>query len=182
MRKLDCKSMAIGFAIAAISFSTVFAVSAAGTIRQATYSQAKVYFYGQEVPLDNPLVSIVAEGKTDARLYMPVRELLEYMHFNVQWHEKDNAVYLTMKGNPGSGSHTPPTPGQAQPYAWDGSGTYNGGYDDDPATLPQAEADRRAADIMQRTGNWRMIEPYLPHMTSEGIAKIIDIYNAKRVK
>ncbi|MCL2580273.1 MAG: hypothetical protein FWE32_09650 [Oscillospiraceae bacterium] len=67
-----------------------------------------------------------------------------------------------------------------QPRAWDGQGVYNGGYDEHPSTLSQSEAGRRAVDIIQRTGNWRIVEPYLPYISNADIRRVVDIYNSKQ--
>jgi len=75
--------------------------------------------------------------------------------------------------NPKTGKHV-------LPYAWDGKGEYNGGYDACPSTLTTAEADRRSADIMQRTGNWGYIEPYIPYLSEEGVARVECIYKSKQ--
>ena len=183
MKKFDFKSMVLGFVIAIIGATTVLTVNAASSIRSASFSQARVYWLGQEVPLENPLVSVLAEGETNARLYMPLRELLEFMNFIVEWDGQNNRVNLSMRGmTGGTGGSTSihSNNNQTQPYAWDGNRVYSGGYSEDPATLSQAEADRRAADIMQRTGNWSFIESYLPYMSNQGITRMVDIFNSKR--
>ena len=106
MRKFDFKSMVFGLAIAFIGLSAVYTVNATNSIRSASFSQARVYWLGQEVPLENPLISVVAEGETNARLYMPLRELLEFMNVSVEWDGENNSVNLTMRGNFGSGVST----------------------------------------------------------------------------
>ena len=183
MRKYDLKSVFLGFVIAFVGLTAVYTVNATSSIRSASYSQTKVYWLGQEIPLENPLVSVVAEGETNARLYMPLRELLEFMNFIVEFDGQNNKVNLSMRGltgNVSADSSAYSNNNQTQPYAWDSTGIYSGGYSEDPATLSQAEADRRAVDIMQRTGNWSFIEPYLPHMSNEGITRMVDIFNSKR--
>lgn len=136
----------------------VSANAAVTSIRSAEYSPAKVYFYGEEIPLKDSLVLITAEGEANGKLYMPVRELLEYMNFQVEWDNKDKAVYLTMNGNTG-----------------------NNGTADNLDALPQNEADETALDIMQRTGNWSYIEPYLPYLSREGIDAVVASYNSKHM-
>ena len=74
--------------------------------------------------------------------------------------------------NPKTGKHV-------LPYAWDGKGEYNGGYDACPSTLTTAEADRRSADIMQRTGNWRYMKPYIPYLSEAGVARVESIFRSK---
>ena len=183
MNKFDLKSVILGFVIAFTGLTAVYTVNAANSIRSASFSQARVYWMGQEVPLENPLVSVVAEGETNARLYMPLRELLEFMNFVVEWDGQNNRVNLSMlgmTGNVSGNTSTRSSNSQTHPYAWDGVGVYSGGYSEDPATLSEAETDRRAVDIMQRTGNWRFIEPYLPYMSNQGIIQMVDIFNSKR--
>ena len=106
MKKFDFKSMVLGFVIAIIGVTAVLTVNAASYIRSASFSQARVYWLGQEVPLENPLVSVLVEGETNAKLYMPLRELLEFMNVFVEWDGENNSVNLTMRGNFGSGGNT----------------------------------------------------------------------------
>lgn len=135
--------------------------AAVTSIKSAVYSPAKVYFYDHEIPLKDPLVLIAAENETTGRLYMPMGELLEYMNFQVAWDREDKAVYLTMNG-------------------YNGYSGYNGAADD-LDSLPQNEADETALTIMQRTGNWSYIEPYLPYMSRKGINAVVASYNSKHM-
>ncbi len=45
--------------------------------------------------------------------------------------------------------------------------------------LTKSEVDKCALGIMDRTGNWRYVEPLLPYMTSAGIENIITLRNQK---
>jgi len=180
MKQLNLKIAVVGFLIGTIGMTTVFA---AGEIRSASFSSARVYFYGREVPLENQLVLITNEGETNARLYMPMRELLEFMNFIVEWDGENNSVNLTMRGGPGNtepGVSAGTQSGYVQPRAWDGRGVYDGGYDEHPSELTLSEAGRRAVDIMQRTGNWSFIEPYLPYISNADIQRMVDIFNSRQ--
>lgn len=157
MKKIDVKSLILGIVIGTIGMTTAFASSG---IKSATFSNAKVYFYGKEVPLKNALVSVVKEGSSDAQLYMPMRELLEYMQFNVQWNSRDGSVHLTMNG---SNSHNHPNNVKI------------------PSDINATDADKKALDIIQKTGNWGYMEPYLPYMSTDGIKKAVEIYNSKHM-
>ncbi|SNS61301.1 hypothetical protein SAMN05446037_101476 [Anaerovirgula multivorans] len=157
MKKIHIKSLVLGLVIGIVGITTVFSTS---EIKSATFSDSKVYFYGNEIPLKNSLVLIEKEGNSDAQLYMPMKELLEYMQFNVQWNSSDSSVNLTMNA-------------------------YNG-YDNSnnaniPLDIETTDADKKALDIIQRTGNWGYIEPYLPYMSSDGIKKSVEIYNSKHM-
>lgn len=125
-------------------------------IQSATYLSAKVYFNGEEIPLKRSLVQVSSNDGSDTVLYMPMQELLEYMNFQVEWKAGDNRVDLTMNG-------------------------YGGQRTEDPAGLPQNETDQTALDIMQRTGNWGYIEPYLPYMSKTGIDAVVACYNSKHM-
>ncbi len=149
MQKFDIKSIITGAVIGAAAVSCVYAAS---SIKSAAYSDAKVYFYNEQVPLKNQLVSIQKQGDNNAQLYMPVRELLEFMQFNVEY--KNNSVYLTMNG-------------------------YNGNNFQSTDTTFENDFDSKALEIMQKSGNWSYIEQYLPDMTEEGIKKVVEIYNSK---
>lgn len=157
MRKFDLKSIVLGLVIGTISVTTVFAT---GGIKSATYSSAKVYFYGEEVPLKSSLVSIVKDGASGAQIYMPMKDVLEYMNFNVKWNSSDKSVRLTMKGNNDNGDGT-------------------NDKTVDPKTLSKNEADKVALETMQSTGNWGYIEKYLPYMSKKGIDAVVNSYNSK---
>lgn len=161
MKKFDVKSVALGFIIGTIGITTAFAASG---IKSATFNSSKVYFYGKEVPLKNQLVSIVKDGETNAQMYMPMRELLEYMNFIVEWNANDSSINLTMKGNNGS-------------YNGNSSNTYGGSYNYDPSKLSQSEADEKGIAIMDNSGTWgQQIEALLPYMTPAGVEKVVTIY------
>jgi len=184
MKKFSVQSMLIGFILGVVGMTGAFAVFAAAEISSANFSTARVYFYGQEVPLENSLVLITKGGETSASMYMPVRELLEYMNFIVEWDGANNVINLTMRGNPGTGTNNSmnqnASSNSTSPQAWSGQGVYAGGYNEPPSSLSQTEAGRRAIDIMQRTGNWSFIEPYLPHISNEDIQTVVSIFNSKR--
>ena len=169
MRKYDLKSMVIGFAIAAIAAATVFTVNAASTIRSASFTTTKVYFYGNEVPLENPLVSIVAEGETNARLYMPLRDLLEYMNFIVEWNGQDNSVNLTMRGNPGNGGNisNQSNTGTNQWFIRD---------------YTQTQANERALTVITNSGTWGPeIDWLIPQMSTDAVYEMVSIYLDKHL-
>lgn len=177
MKNFDLKSIVIGLVIGVTGASIVYATGiskTAGTsntkvaaapvittaiegIKSASISSDKIYFNGNEVKLNNPLIRIVKDDNSEEQLYMPMNEMLEYMQFKVQWNKKDSSVNLTMNGqnNKKSVEITP-----------DSSNN---------------QADAKAIEIIQKTGNWRYIETYLPQMTPDGIEKVVEIYNSKHM-
>ena len=173
MKKFDIKSMLVGFTIAAIGAATVFTVNATTTIRSASFTTTRVYFYDNEVPLENPLVSIVTEGETHARLYMPLRELLEYMNFIVEWDGQNNSVNLTMRGNPGSGGNITNQPGSSftnrQPNV--------GGNQWFIREYTQEQANERALSVITSSGTWGPeIDWLIPQMSPSIIYEMVSIY------
>ncbi len=98
MKKFDLKSLIVGVFIGTIGLSTVFAAS---NIKSATYSPSRVYLNGKEIPLKNSLVSIVKYGETNAQTYMPMRELLEFMNYVVEWNPKDSSINLSLNDKNG---------------------------------------------------------------------------------
>lgn len=163
MKKFDVKSLILGLLIGAVGVSGVSgvsiasAVSSLGKIQSATFSNSKVYFYDKEISLENPLVEIVKDGSSEIQLYMPMRELLEYMQFNVEWNSQDHSVNLTMNG-------------------------YNNHNNTKiSSNISKDEADKRALDIIQKTGNWEYIEPYLSNMSTDAVKKVVKIYNSKHM-
>ena len=91
MKKLNAKSLVLGFIIGIVGISTIFA---ANEIKSANFSNTTVTLGGVSVPLENPLVSIVKDDEKDMQLYMPVRELLEYIGYSVNWDEAKNNIDL----------------------------------------------------------------------------------------
>lgn len=186
MNKFDIKSIFIGFVIGILVVSIAFKVTekisesttekktvavtsdekssstndkkdnfnASKGVTSASINSNKVYFNGKEIKLKKSLVTIETDESSDPQLYMPMDELLEYMHFKVDWNSKDNAVYLTMEQN-----------NQEKIEVTD--------------DIPVNEADAKAIEIMQKTGNWGYIEKYISHMSANGIRKVVDIYNSK---
>lgn len=150
-------SVAAGFGASFLNFTAIAEETPnQGKIQSASYLSAVVYFNGEEVPLKSSLVQISSIDGSDTVLYMPMQELLEYMNFQVEWNTRDNRVNLTMNG-------------------------YGGQKTEEPAGLPQNETDQTALDIMQRTGNWGYIEPYLPYMSKAGIDVVVASYNSKHM-
>ncbi len=91
MRNFDFKSVVLGLVIATVGITTVFA---AGGIKSATYSNAKITLDGASIPLSHSLVGIVKEDEKDMKLYVPVRELVEYLGYNVNWDGAQGTVNL----------------------------------------------------------------------------------------
>lgn len=96
MKKLDIKSLAIGFIIGTVGITTAFA---ANGIKSADLSTAKVTLDGAAVPLTKPLVAVTADNETDPSLYMPVGELLEYLGYTVTWDGTKDTVHLVSNGS-----------------------------------------------------------------------------------
>lgn len=131
-------------------------VAAGEGIKSAAFNNNKVYFNGKEISLKKPLVTIEKNEESEPQLYMPMDEVLEYMHFKVDWNSKDNAVYLTMGQNNQWNTEVMPD-------------------------ISANEADSKAIEIMKKTGNWGYIENYIPKMSNDGIKAVVDIYNSKHM-
>ncbi|WP_129595774.1 hypothetical protein [Anaerophilus nitritogenes] len=166
MKKFQIKSLILGLLLGIIGTSIVLGfpktstISSLEKIESATFSNSKVYFYGKEISLENPLIAIRKDGRSETQLYMPMKELLEYMQFNVEWNREDSSINLTMNTCNDYDNHNNTTI---------------------PSTIPQNEADIQALDIIQKTGNWPYIEPYLPLMSTDAIKKVVEIYNSKHI-
>lgn len=171
MKKLDIKSLIIGAILGTTGVSTVFA---AGEIKSTKINSSKVYFCGNEINLKNPLIEVVKSGDSEAQLYMPMKDVLEYMQFKVDWNDKSNSVNLTMNNcnNRCNSSFK--------------NGCSNGNKNNNINTkvspnISKNEADSKAVEIIQKTGNWSYVESYLPYMSPEGIKKVVEIYNSKHM-
>ncbi len=124
-------------------------------IKSANINDYKVYFNGNEIELKNKLLTILKQDSSEAEIYMPMKELLEYMNFKVEFDKEKESVYLIM--------------GQTNNY------NYN------EPTGSTNEIDKEAIEIIQKTGNWSYIEKYIPNMSDEGIKKVVEIYNSKHM-
>lgn len=157
MKKLS--SSFCGFLAGILLCSLVITAYAAKQIKSADYSNAKICFYGQEIPITAQLAVIKDTGADSTpKLYFPV-ELMEYMQFKIDWNDEKNTVNLTMSANSEDFQHS-----------------------SNPSTLPEmSDIDKKALDIMQRTGNWGYIEAYLPKMTNGGIDAVVSSYNSKHI-
>lgn len=94
MKKLDMKSLLVGFVIAIIGMIGMTSVYASTVIKSASVSNARVTINGTVVSLTKPLVAIAMENEQDAGLYMPVRELLEYLGYTASWDNSSRTVNL----------------------------------------------------------------------------------------
>lgn len=102
MKRFDIKSVILGFAIGILGMTGITTAFAAAGMKAAALSNAKVTLDGAVVPLNQSLVAITKDDETDASLYMPARELLEYLGYTVHWDGTKNTVNLVSKSN---GSH-----------------------------------------------------------------------------
>lgn len=96
MRKFDVKSLVVGIVVGTVGITTVFAASG---IKSAEYRNSELFFYGQKVTLDNPIVSIVKEGSNEEVLYVPAKELLEQFNFQVNINPKKGTIYMGLDDN-----------------------------------------------------------------------------------
>jgi hypothetical protein len=161
MKASKFRSGAVGFIAGVVFCSFAVGAYAANTIKTASFTDAKIYFYGQEVSISAQPVVITEIGNDTQKLYFPT-ELMEYMQFIINWDKEKNTINLTM--NNGNGFN----PSQYPDYV--------DGYSTNAAL---SGADAEALDIMQRTGNWRYIQPYLPKMSNKGIDAVVACYNSK---
>lgn len=188
MKKFHVKSIIVGLVIGIIGASAVFTIgeiksnttvstvpvaeeeksatttkeelstiSTAEDIKSAAITNDKVYFNGNEIKLKDPLISIVKDESSEAELYIPMSEFLEYMNFKVERNNKDSSVNLTMNGQ-NNFENTEVSP-----------------------DISTNEADAKAIEIIQKTGNLGYVDKYLPHMTDGGIERVIEIYNSKHM-
>ncbi len=90
--KFTLKIIVIIFFLGILSTSPA---AAAEVIKSADYSKVNITVEGLPLELENPPVSVVKEGETNAGLYMPLRELSEKLGYTVQWDEATKTVHLT---------------------------------------------------------------------------------------
>lgn len=95
--KMQIKSILFGIIIGAIGSTSVFA---ANQIKSAYFNTNKVIYNGKELKLsNNPMISIIKQNETAASNYMPVREVLEQMGYNVSWDPNQKSVIINSNEN-----------------------------------------------------------------------------------
>lgn len=152
MKTKKFRFMISGFIIGAI-FSAGLTVYATSSISSAKYSSSKMYFYNKEIPISQQPV-LIEDGSTGKeKLYFPI-ELMEYMNFDISMDKQNSKINITMKGNNSQSAVS-----KTNNYK---SNNYNS-----------------VLEIMQKTGNWKYVEPYLFTMTNDGIDEVVKCYNSK---
>lgn len=94
MKKFDVKSLLVGFIIGTLGVTTIFASTG---IKSAVLSNAKITLDGVYIPLNKPFVAVTKDNEHSASLYMPVRELLEFLGYSVSWDGIKDTVTLVSK-------------------------------------------------------------------------------------
>lgn len=157
MKNFNTKSFICGLFIGILSISTVFA---AGGIKSANYEDTKVSFNNSVIPLESSLVSIIKEGENVPELYMPTKEILEYLGYKVNYNASQDYIDITSL-NYDSITTTIPLQNSAS------------------NNIPESEMDKKALEIMQKTGNWSYVEPLFTSMTPEGVKAVVNLYIKK---
>ncbi len=94
MKKFNLKPFAIGFFLGTLGITSVFAASG---LKSARLSTAKIFYNDKEMKLTNPLISVIKDNDPNAHTYMPLREILENLSFDVVWNSKDSSITLVDK-------------------------------------------------------------------------------------
>lgn len=177
MKKMHYRSVLTGFVAGALCMSLTFA---GGTKFTASPSSVKLKMFGEEIPMSSPVLNVVKDNKGKAVRYVPLDELLDYMNLEGTLSKDGKTIAIGidskwMSNGMNNGMNN-------------GSYTYQKNYlsPDEVAAvseyfqgLTQEEADAEAIDLIQKTGNWRYVESYLPLMSHKGIDKVVKIYNSK---
>lgn len=162
MKKLDLKSLFVGIVIGIFCVGGAYAATNHPNIEKATYNDYKVFFYNEEIKLSAPLLEVQEEGSDYMKLYVPVREVLEYLNLNVDYDKEEMSLKLTMNSN------NPLNIGNLGNFGNIGT-----------AIVSDGDKDAQAIQLMQKTGNWSYVEPLLKDLSDDAIRKVVDIYNSK---
>lgn len=90
------KKFSLGLLIGILLSSSII-VFGANIIKSAEYNNTNVSINGVVQELENPLVSIIEEGSPNMVNYMPIREILENLGYNVNWIESKNTIDISKK-------------------------------------------------------------------------------------
>ncbi|WP_432664157.1 hypothetical protein R9X47_26955 [Wukongibacter baidiensis] len=161
MKNFSVKSFVCGLTIGAIGITTVFA---SGGIKSAKYEDVKVYFNRSIIPLKDPIVAVVKDGEDKAKMYMPLEEILKYLGYKVEPNSLDGSINILTESF-GTTNNVSPVIEQI-PNRTNSDTTRN-------------ETDKKALEIMQKTGNWSYVEDLFPSMTSGGVEEVVDLYIKK---
>ncbi len=91
MKEFKLKRVFVILLIVSIGITTVFASNG---IKSAVVSNTKVKLNGVSVPLNNPIILVTQDNEKESKMYMPMRELLEYLGYEVIWDGKQEFIYL----------------------------------------------------------------------------------------
>lgn len=162
MKKIDKKSVFIGFIAGILSVSTVFAGSS--LIVKPLKTQLKMN--NCEIELSEPLLSIQKSSKEKAVLYAPLDDVMAFMNIELLPSKDGKTIVLEMNNM------------QTQ----NGNSSKNPNFEytsKELKSMKQSDVDDLAYEIMQKTGNWDYIEQFLPYMSKKGIKNVTKLYNSK---
>ncbi len=160
MFKIDLKSLVLGLTLGLLCVGTVTIASedpALEKVKCVYFNDSKVYYNQNEVPLNHKLIEAVSPDGSEAVLYMPLEEIMTYFNFDVEWNQDVDTVILSM-----------------QDFSQTNEGSQNMALD-----LTTSELENNAIKLIQRTGNWDYIEPYLDDLSDDVVREVIRIYNSK---
>jgi copper amine oxidase-like protein len=164
----NAKSLICGLLIGTIVTIGITNVFASAEIKSAKYEEVKVSFNNSNIPLKNPLVSVVNNGENDTKMYMPAREILEYLGYNVDWNSSERSINISSKiSTKATNSINNNITATVLP-----ENTAN-------KNIITNQANKLALEIINNTANWSYVEPLFPYMTTEGVKDMVDLYNQK---
>jgi hypothetical protein len=168
MKNFNAKSLICGLLIGTIGTIGITNVFASGEIKSAKYEEIRVSLNDSIIPLKNSLVSVVKIGENDAKMYMPVREILEYLGYNVEWNGSECSINISTNNST-----------KATDSICDNITSTVLPENTDNENITEDQADKQALDIIQKTGNWSYVKPLFPYMTSEAVKDVANIYIQK---
>jgi len=158
--KFDLKSIVLGLTLGILCVGSVTVASEDPELNEVQcvyYNDSKVFFNQNEIPLKHKLIEAVSPDGTEATLYAPLDEVLNYLNVKMEWNQDVDTVILFT-------DMTSPSVADQQ---------------SDGFELTTSELESNAIKLIQRTGNWDYIEPYLDDLSDDVIREIVRIYNSK---
>lgn len=161
LKNFNVKSLICGLLIGILGTIGITKAFAAEEIKLAKYENVKVSINNSIIPLKNSFVSIVKRGENDAKIYMPAMEILDHLGYNVEWNASEHSINIE---------------GKAQNSICNDETAKNLQKDAVSKNTEGNQGDKLALEIMQKTGNWKYVEPLFPYMTPDGVKEVVDLY------
>jgi len=165
----DLKSLVIGASIGILLTSPFSLADLNPTSEQLEHvftNPSKLYLNDIEIPLTHSIIEVLDIDDKTSTLFIPMNDVLGYMNYNTVIDTSTNTIHVTMKNQIPMSTLSDATPVDNTVMISNLSSTGK-------------QLDQEVIQLIQNTGNWSYIEPYLNQISDHTLKSVIEIYNAK---